>query len=54
VWTWGAGTGNLWRTTGDIQADYGSMLSIFHANVGLYPYARVPGTTRTCSRSATA
>ena len=39
VWTWGAGTGNLWRTTGDIQANYGSMLSIFHANVGLYPYA---------------
>jgi alpha-galactosidase len=39
VWTWGAQTGNLWRTTGDIQANYGSMLSIFHANVGLYPYA---------------
>src|SRR2546423_170470 len=30
VWTWGAGTGNLWRTTGDISANYGSMLSIFH------------------------
>jgi alpha-galactosidase len=39
VWTWGAGTGNLWRTTGDIQANFGSMLSIFHQNVGLYPYA---------------
>jgi alpha-galactosidase len=39
VWTWGAGAGNLWRTTGDIQANFGSMLSIFHANVGLYPYA---------------
>jgi alpha-galactosidase len=39
VWTWGAQTGNLWRTTGDIQANFGSMLSIFHANVGLYPYA---------------
>jgi alpha-galactosidase len=39
VWTWGAGTGNLWRTTGDIQPNYASMLSIFHQNVGLYPYA---------------
>jgi alpha-galactosidase len=39
VWTWGAATGNLWRTTGDINASYGSMLSIFHANVGLYPFA---------------
>jgi alpha-galactosidase len=39
VWTWGAGTGNLWRTTDDIQPNYGSMLSIFHQNVGLYPYA---------------
>ncbi|HEV8569403.1 MAG TPA: RICIN domain-containing protein [Actinoplanes sp.] len=39
VWTWGANTGNLWRTTGDIQANFGSMLSIYHANVGLYPYA---------------
>jgi alpha-galactosidase len=34
-WTWAAGVGNLWRTTGDIQANYGSMLSIFHQNVGL-------------------
>src|SRR4051794_40999529 len=39
VWTWGAGTGNLWRTTGDINASYASMLSIFHANVGLAQYA---------------
>ncbi len=39
VWTWGAGTGNLWRTTGDINASYGSMLSIFHSNVGLSSYA---------------
>ncbi|MFI6072231.1 glycoside hydrolase family 27 protein [Actinoplanes sp. NPDC051343] len=39
VWTWGAGTGNLWRTTDDIQANYNSMLSIYHQNVGLYPYA---------------
>ncbi|BBA95969.1 putative secreted alpha-galactosidase [Actinacidiphila reveromycinica] len=39
VWTWGAGTGNLWRTTGDINASYGSMLSIFHSNVQLARYA---------------
>jgi alpha-galactosidase len=39
VWTWGAGTGNLWRTTGDINASFGSMLSIFHANVGLAQFA---------------
>ncbi len=39
VWTWGAGTGNLWRTTGDINASFGSMLSIFHSNVGLAQYA---------------
>jgi len=39
VWTWGAGTGNLWRTTDDIQANFGSMLSIYHANVGLSAYA---------------
>ncbi|QLJ04444.1 ricin-type beta-trefoil lectin domain protein [Streptomyces sp. NEAU-sy36] len=39
VWTWGAGVGNSWRTTGDITAGYSSMLSIFHANVGLASYA---------------
>src|SRR5256886_5426072 len=39
VWTWGAGTGNLWRTTGDINASYGSLLSIFHQNVGLASFA---------------
>jgi alpha-galactosidase len=39
VWTWGAGVGNSWRTTGDINASFGSMLSIFHANVGLAGYA---------------
>jgi alpha-galactosidase len=39
VWTWGAGTGNLWRTTGDINASYGSMLSIFHQNVSLTSFA---------------
>jgi alpha-galactosidase len=39
VWTWGASAGNLWRTTGDINASFGSMLSIFHSNVGLAQFA---------------
>jgi alpha-galactosidase len=39
VWTWGSATGNLWRTTGDINASFGSMLSIFHSNVKLAQYA---------------
>ncbi len=39
VWTWGAGTGNLWRTTDDINASYGSMLSNFHQNVVLASFA---------------
>jgi alpha-galactosidase len=38
-WTWGANVGNLWRTTGDIGASFSSMLSIFHANVGLSSFA---------------
>jgi alpha-galactosidase len=40
-WTWAGSVGNLWRTTGDIQANYNSMLSIFHQNVGLSAYAGV-------------
>jgi alpha-galactosidase len=39
VWTWGANIGNSWRTTGDISANFSSMLSIFHANVGLASFA---------------
>ncbi|WP_329347285.1 RICIN domain-containing protein [Streptomyces sp. NBC_01261] len=39
VWTWGAGVGNSWRTTGDVSANFSSMLSIFHSNVGLASYA---------------
>jgi alpha-galactosidase len=39
VWTWGAQTGNLWRTTGDINASFSSMLSNFHTNVQLAQYA---------------
>ncbi|WP_433605530.1 glycoside hydrolase family 27 protein [Dactylosporangium sp. CA-139114] len=38
-WTWAPGVGNLWRTTGDIQANFGSVLNIFHQNVGLAAYA---------------
>jgi alpha-galactosidase len=40
-WTWAGSVGNLWRTTGDIQANYNSMLSIFHQNVNLAAYAGV-------------
>ncbi len=39
VWTWGTNIGNSWRTTGDINASFSSMLSIFHSNVGLASYA---------------
>ena len=39
VWTWGAGTGNLWRTTGDISASFTSMLRNFTANSALAQYA---------------
>lgn len=39
VWTWGAGVGNSWRTTGDISASFSSMLSNFHSNVALASYA---------------
>ncbi len=38
-WTWAANVGHLWRTTGDINASFSSMLSIFHQNVGLDSYA---------------
>jgi alpha-galactosidase len=33
--TFGPSTGNLWRTTGDINASFSSMLSIFNTNVQL-------------------
>ncbi|WP_051746918.1 NEW3 domain-containing protein [Streptomyces sp. NRRL B-5680] len=35
VWTWGRTVGQLWRTTGDIDASFGRMLDIFHANAKL-------------------
>jgi alpha-galactosidase len=38
-WTWGAGVGNLWRTTGDISASYSSVVNIFKQNVLLAQYA---------------
>lgn len=41
-WTWAPQVGNSWRTTGDIQDNYSSMLSIFNQNVWLYPYSH-PG-----------
>ncbi|GAA4249337.1 glycoside hydrolase family 27 protein [Dactylosporangium darangshiense] len=43
VWAWGAGYGNLWRTTPDIAPTFASLLSVFHANVGLAGYARPGG-----------
>ena len=38
---WGASAGNLWRTTGDISANWKSMISIYEHNVNLYPYASI-------------
>ncbi len=35
VASWGGTVGNLWRTTSDINASFGDMLSIFHQNVQL-------------------
>ncbi|MFD0684566.1 glycoside hydrolase family 27 protein [Actinomadura fibrosa] len=38
-WTWAGPVANLWRTTTDIQPNFSSMLSNFHVNRGLAPYA---------------
>jgi alpha-galactosidase len=35
-WLWGAPISNLWRTTTDIQDNFGSMLGNFEGTVGLY------------------
>jgi alpha-galactosidase len=35
VWSWGAGYGNLWRTTADIAPSWASLLAIFRQNIGL-------------------
>jgi alpha-galactosidase len=34
-WTWGRTVGNLWRTTPDIEDNYGSMLTNFEGTIGL-------------------
>src|SRR3954453_23699518 len=39
VGTWGAGMGNLWRTTGDISDNWSSMISRVHTNDDLAQYA---------------
>ncbi|MGW3034103.1 NPCBM/NEW2 domain-containing protein [Streptomyces sp. NPDC001178] len=38
-WEWAADVGHLWRTTGDISDNWGSMLSILKQNLLLAPYA---------------
>lgn len=36
---WGASAGNLWRTTGDIEAKWKSVMGLYEHNVELYEYA---------------
>ncbi|MCL8009894.1 NPCBM/NEW2 domain-containing protein [Streptomyces sp. AS02] len=38
-WEWASDVGQLWRTTGDISDNWGSMLSILKRNLPLAPYA---------------
>ncbi|MBN1559614.1 glycoside hydrolase family 27 protein, partial [candidate division KSB1 bacterium] len=38
-WLWARGIGHLWRTTGDIQANWGSIMAILDSQVGLEKYA---------------
>ncbi|MFE9096854.1 NPCBM/NEW2 domain-containing protein [Streptomyces sp. NPDC007264] len=38
-WEWAPDVGHLWRTTGDISDNWGSMLSILKQNLPLAPYA---------------
>ncbi|MEU6100792.1 NPCBM/NEW2 domain-containing protein [Streptomyces flaveolus] len=38
-WEWAGDLGHLWRTTGDISDNWGSMLSILKKNLPLAPYA---------------
>jgi alpha-galactosidase len=38
-WEWAADVGHLWRTTGDISDNWGSMVSILKQNLPLAPYA---------------
>ncbi|MFC7385379.1 ricin-type beta-trefoil lectin domain protein [Sphaerisporangium rhizosphaerae] len=39
VWTWGMATGNSWRTTGDIQANWNSITGLLDQQVGLDAYS---------------
>jgi alpha-galactosidase len=39
VWEWGADVGNMWRTTGDISANWTSMINITHFNDDLAQFA---------------
>src|SRR4051812_18838638 len=39
VWTWGAGVGNSWRTTGDIAANWNSVMGILDSQVGLEAFS---------------
>ena len=39
VWTWGMSVGNSWRTTGDIQANFASVVGILDSQVGLEAYS---------------
>ncbi|WP_182877876.1 lectin [Microbispora sp. H10670] len=39
VWTWGMQTGNSWRNTGDIQANWNSVMGILDQQVGLEAYS---------------
>lgn len=41
-WKWGGKAGNIWRTTGDIQPHWASILGIYEFNVRLSEYAQ-PG-----------
>ena len=41
-WKWGGKAGNIWRTTGDIQPYWASIVGIYEFNVKLDKYAR-PG-----------
>jgi alpha-galactosidase len=41
-WSWAAPVANLWRTTPDIEDNFGSMLANFEGTVGLFRHAR-PG-----------
>lgn len=38
-WLWGKSAGTLWRTTGDITADWKKIMEIYEKNVELYPYS---------------